>query len=184
MSINPIEVYDKIVESGVVDSPAAKAYICNAVEMLAGKALTVDGFFLHLHSKHEWSPEALSRIEDVISDLEGQCVSVNIYSAKSIEDQLCQYILFVTERWGLTFDEKQAIVQDEQLMRRWVGEYDPSKGFSYLLDYVVDDEIAEWCSERAHTPLADRINSAHTFVVNHQHETDNTVGSKTSDKER
>lgn len=143
MSISANELYDLLLDSGIADSPAAELYLEQALEPFVGQRLDVDEFMSELTYESEWTYEAQRRIRSALEPYDGEDVfSVNTKSL--ISENIRDAILNDQSRWGLTPWEKQAIVNDRALMRRWAAEYSEKEGFNSLLDNVMDDEIYEF----------------------------------------
>lgn len=148
MSMTLSEIYERLLNSGIADSPTARLYLEQALEPFIGTKLDADAFMEELRSTDFWTPRAEACILSAIKEYEGEILvstkTTHFEQVKPINERLADAIREDTTRWHLSDEQKDAILQDSQMLSRWAKEYDAHDGFQYLLDYVVDDEIAEW----------------------------------------
>jgi len=157
VSYTTSDVINSIFENGVVDSVAAREYLGRALSFHSGRPLDPETVMESLLSESAWTHEAQERIRSVLRSFEGEVLS---NGRSSVTDRIRETILQDTDRWALSDAQKQEIVSDNNLMRRWTNEYSEHDGFNYLLEYVIDDEIFVWKSEHAQKQSLDEMIAA------------------------
>ena len=159
MEVSIHEIFNRIYESGIAESPAVQSLFTHAIMEVYGEEFSSEKVFQYLAEHSTWTLEAEQRLRDVLQSFEGCMVKQS--ERDLVPARLVNLILNDKDLWNLTEAQKFAIVTDHALLQRWANEFSEKDGFQHLLDYVVDDEIVEWKQAHAEKPsLDDMISSA------------------------